>query len=228
MDGAMSGKIEEKLNERILSIVDAVVEMFPVNLSGARMDDPFQALVAIILSQKTNTKNVQAAMKRFKKRFSSVEDVASASLKSIQDAIRPAGLWKTKARRIKLIARQLAEKGESLVDILTLPYEEAKMALSSLDGVGPKTADVFLMFVRGDPVLPIDTHIFRVMKRLGIASEKDGYEILRSKLESAVRPERRMLAHLALIEFGRKICKARNPICEECPFSRTCPSSRAT
>jgi len=212
--------------ERISMVVDKVIEMFQPDPARIRFDDPFYALVSIILSQNTSTKNVRAAMDRFRGRFNSVEAVASASLKSIQEAIKPAGLWRMKAPRIKLIARRIVEGGIDLRKVLSMPYPEAKRTLMSLDGIGPKTADVFLMFARGEHVLPIDTHIFRVMRRLGIAREKDDYEAVRSKLESAVKPEKRISAHLALIEFGQRICTARNPKCGECPFSKICPSSR--
>jgi endonuclease-3 len=212
--------------ERISMVVDKVIEMFKPDPARIQFEDPFYALVSIILSQNTSTKNVQAAMERFRRKFDSVEAVASASLKSIQEAIKPAGLWRMKAPRIKLIARQIAEGKIDLGKVLSMPYSEARRILMSLDGIGPKTADVFLMFARGEPVLPIDTHIFRVMRRLGVAREKDDYEAVRSKLESVIEPEKRILAHLALIEFGRRICTARNPKCGECPFSGICPSSR--
>lgn len=207
-------------------IVDKVIEMFQPDPARIRFDDPFYALVSIILSQNTSMRNVRVAMERFRRRFDGAEAVASASLKSIQDAVKPAGLWRMKAPRIKLIARQITDGRIDLKKVLSMPYHEAKRVLVSLDGVGPKTADVFLMFARNEQVLPIDTHIFRVMRRLGIAREKDCYEAVKSKLESAVEPGKRVLAHLALIEFGRRICIARNPKCGECPFSRVCPSSR--
>ncbi len=225
----MSGQSDEELlRGEISKIIDTVIEMFPIDLSRFRGRDPFRTLVAVILSQKTNTKNVREAMERFQKKFRNVEDVASASLKTIQTAIKPAGLWRMKAPRIKTIARQLAEEKGGLEEILKLPYPEAKKRLSSMKGVGPKTADVFLMIARSERVLPIDTHIFRVMRRLGIADPKDDYETLRKKLESVTEPGKRMRAHLALIEFGRKICRARNPKCSECPFSDFCPSRRSS
>jgi endonuclease-3 len=222
----MRGEGLEEGHEKVSMIVDKVIEMFRPNPARIRFDDPFYALVSIILSQNTSTKNVRVAMERFRRRFDSVEAVASTSLKSIQEAIKPAGLWRMKAPRIKLIARQIVDGKIDLRKVLSMPYPEARRILTSLDGVGPKTADVFLMFARSEHVFPIDTHIFRVMRRLGIAREKDDYEAVKSRLESVVEPEKRILAHLALIEFGRRICAARNPKCGECPFSRICPSSR--
>ncbi|RLE75507.1 MAG: hypothetical protein DRZ80_02680, partial [Thermoprotei archaeon] len=117
----------------------------------------------------------------------------------------------------------LVEKYDgNLNKILNLPYDEAKKKLTSLKGIGPKTADVFLMIVKGEQVLPIDVHIFRIMKRLGIAGERDDYESLRAKLESEIPPKQRTKTHLILIEFGRRICRPQNPKCEECPIKRYC------
>jgi len=184
---------------------------------------PFETLVGIILSQRTYWKNVKTATERFGERFNGVEDVAKASVKEIEKAIKPAGLYKVRARRIKNIAKDLVEKYDgNLNKILNLPYDEAKKKLTSIKGIGPKTADVFLMAVRGEQVLPIDVHIFRIMKRLGIADERDDYESLRAKLESEISPEQRTKAHLILIEFGRRVCVARNPKCEGCPIKRYC------
>ena len=184
---------------------------------------PFETLVGIILSQRTYWKNVKTATERFGERFNGVEDVAKASVKEIEKAIKPAGLYKVRARRIKNIAKDLVEKYDgNLNKILNLPYDEAKKKLTSIKGIGPKTADVFLMAVRGEQVLPIDVHIFRIMKRLGIADERDDYESLRAKLESEISPEQRTKVHLILIEFGRRVCVARNPKCEGCPIKRYC------
>jgi len=166
---------------------------------------------------------VKTATERFAERFNRIEDVAKANVKEIEDVIKPAGLYKVRARRIKNIAKDLVEKYDGKLDeILNLPYDEAKKKLTSIKGVGPKTADVFLIAIKGEQVLPIDVHIFRIMKRLGIANKKDDYESLREKLESEIPPALRTKAHLILIEFGRRICRVRNPKCEECPIKRYC------
>jgi len=217
----MSGQRTEKLRK----VIDKVLERFPIENIPLRGLSPFEGLVAVILSQKTNRENVRKALEAFRERFGSVEEVAEASVREIGASIKPAGLWRMKAPRIKLIARQVLEFG-GLEKILELPYEDAKKVLSSMKGIGPKTADVFLMFMRGDPVLPVDTHIFRVMRRLGFADERDGYEELRRKLEEATEPGKRIKAHLALIEFGREVCRARNPRCDTCPFQSFCSFHR--
>jgi len=216
------------MGDRIWKIIKTVSDMYEIDLERLKHRRPFELLVSVILSQRTSRENVRKAMERFTRRFKSVEDVANARLREIEAVIKPAGIWKMKAKRIRDIARQLLKLEGGLDSILKLPYPEARKILASMKGVGPKTADVFLMAARNEPVLPIDTHIFRIMKRLKVADEKDDYESLRLRLEKETPPKMRMKAHLALIEFGREICRARNPRCSECPLADICSSRRKT
>ena len=210
------------MKTKLQKIVQILSEKYEINEWWKRYT-PFETLVSIILSQRTYWKNVRTATERFAERFNGIEDVAKANVKEIEKVIKPAGLYKVRARRIKNIAEDLVEKYDGKLDeILNLPYNEAKKKLITIKGIGPKTADVFLMAIKGEQVLPIDVHIFRIMKRLGIATEIDDYESLRAKLESEIPPVQRMKAHLILIEFGRRICRSRNPKCEECPIKRYC------
>jgi len=210
------------MKTKLQKIVQILSEKYEIN-EWWKKYAPFETLVSIILSQRTYWKNVRTATERFAERFNGIEDVAKANVKEIEKVIKPAGLYKVRARRIKNIAEDLVEKYDGKLDeILNLPYNEAKKKLITIKGIGPKTADVFLMAIKGEQVLPIDVHIFRIMKRLGIATEIDDYESLRAKLESEIPPVQRMKAHLILIEFGRRICRSRNPKCEECPIKGYC------
>jgi len=210
------------MGTKLQKIVEALSKKYEINEWWGGYT-PFETLVSIILSQRTYWKNVKTATERFGERFNGVVDVAKASVKEIEKVIKPAGLYRIRARRIKNIAKDLVEKYDGKLDkILNLPYDEAKKKLITIKGIGPKTVDVFLMAIKGEQVLPVDVHIFRIMKRLGIATERDDYESLRAKLESEIPPVQRMKAHLILIEFGRRICRARNPKCEECPIKRYC------
>ena len=210
------------MKTKLQKIVQILSEKYEIN-EWWKKYTPFETLVSIILSQRTYWKNVRTATERFAERFNGIEDVAKANVKEIEKVIKPAGLYKVRARRIKNIARDLIKKYDGKLDkILNLPYDEAKKKLIIIKGIGPKTADVFLMAIKGEQVLPIDVHIFRIMKRLGIATEIDDYESLRAKLESEIPPVQRMKAHLILIEFGRRICRSRNSKCEECPIKRYC------
>ncbi|MCX8193037.1 MAG: helix-hairpin-helix domain-containing protein [Nitrososphaeria archaeon] len=211
--------------DRLEAVVKTILRMFSVDISWVKELDLFQLLVRIILSQKTNRKNVDIALKNFSERFKKIEDIAEADMGVLRDVIRPAGMWRIKAERIREIARQIVRGGISLEEILHLPYDEAFNILTSIKGIGPKTADVFLMIARGEDVLPIDTHIFRVMVRMGFVGTREKYEEVKKKLEYVTPLRMRMRAHLALIEFGRRICRAKNPKCRVCPFSKNCPSS---
>jgi len=210
------------MKTKLQKMVEILSEKYEINEWWQRYT-PFETLIGVILSQRTYWKNVKTAIERFAKRFNCIEDVAKANVKEIEDVIRPAGLYKVRGRRIKNIAKDLVEKYDgNLNKILNLPYDEAKKKLIAIKGIGPKTADVFLMAVKGEQVLPVDVHIFRIMKRLGIAGEKDDYESLRAKLESEIPPAQRTKTHLILIEFGRQICRSQNPKCEECPIKGYC------
>ena len=210
------------MGTKLQKIVKILSEKYEINEWWERYT-PFETLVGVILSQRTYWKNVKTAIERFAERFNRIEDVAEANVKEIEEVIKPAGLYKVRARRIKNIARDLIEKYDgNLNKILDLPRDEAKKKLIAIEGIGPKTADVLLMAIKGEHVLPVDVHIFRIMRRLGIANEKDDYESLRAKLESEIPPAQRTKTHLILIEFGRRICRARNPKCEECPIKEYC------
>jgi endonuclease-3 len=108
--------------------------------------------------------------------------------------------------------------------MLSLPLEDARKALLQLQGVGPKTADVVLLFAAKQPMIPVDTHVNRVAKRLGLAPANGDYETVRGHLQALFIPADYLLVHLLLIAHGRKYCKARRPLCGDCPINALCPS----
>lgn len=205
---------------RALAIIQKRFPVMP--WSGRRY--PFEALVTTILSQNTNDKNRDMAVANLKNKFLMTPvSLAKAEIKEITDCIRPAGLYRVKAPKIKAVARTVLLKyGGSLRPILTLPTPLARERLTELKGVGPKTADVILCFCAGRDVLPVDTHIARVSRRLGITPKRADYHTIRDALEKLIQPSRRRTAHLSIIEFGRRICKALYPLCYECPVFRFC------
>lgn len=105
-----------------------------------------------------------------------------------------------------------------------MPLEEARKALMELPGVGPKTADVVLLFSANQPTIPVDTHVNRVSKRLGLAPAKGSYEEVRLSLQSLFEPKDYLAVHLLLIAHGRTYCKAIKPRCANCPVNAYCPS----
>ena len=209
-------------------LLAALSEMFPelaLEIESRRKRDPFKTLVHTMLSQITNRENTLVAYRRLEELVGvEPERLAEAPVELIEEAIRPAGLHKRRARRIKDVAREVLDKfGGDLKSLSRLGTEELRGVLRSLPGVGVKTADVLLLFSYGRPVMPVDTHIARIAKRTGLVDRNAGYEEIRSELESAVPADAMAFAHLALIEFGRRICKPRRPRCEKCPISDVCP-----
>lgn len=190
--------------------------------------DPFKTLVATVLSQATTDKNSLRAFRNLQRIFSiTPETLSKAEVVDIERTIKVGGLYRNKARVIKAISNVLLEQyGGSLDFIYSLPFEDARRILLALPGVGPKTADIVLLFCAGKPAIPVDTHVNRVSKRLGLVSKKANYEGVRSALESLYSPENYLDVHLLLISHGRRFCKARKPLCKICPVNALCPSRR--
>ncbi len=208
-----------------LKMLETIWRRFPVRLWKPR--SPFETLIHTILSQNTNDRNSDAAMRKLKKGYRITPSTLSkARVSELIPLIRSAGLYTLKAPRIVEVSRIIqGQYHGSLSPILKLPYAQAKEKLMQLPGVGPKTADILLAFVADHPVIPVDTHIARVTKRLGIAARNAGYEKIRLSLEALIRPRIRVPLHLSLIAFGRMICRAPNPRCSICPVNDLCPSS---
>lgn len=207
------------------TMVRKIGRRFPVEVWKA--GTAFETLIQTILSQNTNDRNSGTAMRNLRRRYKITPKVlARARVDDLIPVIRSAGLYTTKAPRIKEVSRIIEEQyGGRLSPILNLPYLEAKKKLMEMPGVGPKTADILLAFVAKNPIIPVDTHIARVTKRLGIARPKANYEEIRTSLEAVIRPKDRVKLHLSIIEFGRQICRAPRPRCVLCPVNRSCPSS---
>jgi endonuclease-3 len=126
---------------------------------------------------------------------------------------------------IKELSRVIVEKlGGNLEGLLAGDVEEVREKLLTLPGIGPKTADILLLFHLNKPVIPVDTHVMRVSKRLGLAPKKGGYEQVRAALEDLYDEGDYMDVHHLLIKLGRTHCKARNPLCKPCPVKELCPS----
>jgi endonuclease III len=216
----------KKSNLRIqIKMIRVIGRRFRVDVWKA--GSPFETLVSTILSQNTNDRNSDAAMRKLRKRYRITPEVLSkVKVRQLIPLIRSAGLYTSKAPRIKEVSRIIKEQyGGRLAPILNLPYTEAKGKLMEMPGVGPKTADILLAFVAKNPVIPVDTHIARVTKRLGIAPANANYEKTRTSLEALIPPRDRVKLHLSIIAFGRAICKAPRPLCYICPINEWCPSS---
>jgi endonuclease-3 len=186
--------------------------------------DPISEMVSTILSQNTSDVNRDRAFNRLRARFATWEVVRDAPVEAIEEAIRPAGLAQQKAPRIKGALRFIGqERGELSLDFLKdLPIDQAKAWLTQIKGIGPKTAAIILLFSLGMPAFPVDTHVHRVSRRLGLIGPKVSAEKAHDFLEDLLPADLYYPFHLNVIRHGREICNARHPKCEICPLQTLC------
>ncbi|HSJ51311.1 MAG TPA: endonuclease III [Actinomycetota bacterium] len=196
------------------------------DLLPPRRSDPLEELVLTVLSQHTSDVNAERAFSALREAFPAWAGVVRAPSSAVAAAIRSGGLSNTKAPRIQAILREVAER-EGRFDLSSLRRmsdAEATAYLSSLPGVGPKTAAVVLAFSLGRDVIPVDTHVHRVATRLGWIPPKTNAERAHRVLGELVPAEVRVPTHVGLIRLGREVCKAGRPRCEECPVFELCPT----
>ena len=186
--------------------------------------DPVSQLVSTILSQNTNDVNRDVAYEQLRARMPTWEQVRDADVEQVIEAIRPAGLANQKGPRIQGALRFLtAERGELDLNFLAdWPVEQAKDWLSSIKGVGPKTAAIVLLFSLGRPAFPVDTHIHRVTRRLGLIGPQVSREKAHGELERLVPPDDYFSFHLNVIRHGREVCSSRKPRCPACVLRDLC------
>jgi endonuclease-3 len=189
--------------------------------------DPVDVLIGTILSQNTSDANSRRAFASLKASFDNWEAVASAPAEHIARVIKSGGLFQIKAARIKQVLDQIEkEQGRISLDSLkSKTMAEAEEYLMRLPGVGHKTASCVLLFSLGKPSLPVDTHIFRVAKRLGLIDSRASIEKAHSLLQEQIPPSKVYQFHVHTIEHGRRICHARQPHCDRCILRVVCPSS---
>jgi endonuclease-3 len=189
--------------------------------------DALSTLISTVLSQNTADVNSHRAFASLISTFGTWDKVAGARTDDIARAIRIGGLAGIKAARIKAILHQIrSTRGALDLEFLReLSAAEAKTWLRGLPGVGPKTAAVVLLFSLDKPSLPVDTHVLRVSRRLGLIDFRTSAEKAHDLLEAMIPPQRVYEFHLQMIEHGRKVCLARRPRCEICPLQPVCPSA---
>ena len=190
--------------------------------------DPLAELVLTILSQNTSDTNSGRAFISLMRSFPSWKAIAEAPLVEVVQAIQPGGLARQKAPRIQAALRAVEARSPDfdLGFLRDLPLEEARAWLRALPGVGPKTAACVLLFALGRPALPVDTHVERVAKRLGLVPPSATADRAHDLLEALVDPADYYPFHMLLIKHGRRTCAARRPACERCPLIE-CPARMA-
>jgi len=213
-----------------LVAIEEVIELLEQEYGPGKWQpdrDPIDVLVGTILSQNTSDTNSGGAFASLKASFDSWEAVASAPAEHIAQVIKSGGLSQIKAVRIKQVLEQIEkEQGRISLDSLkSKSMAEAEDYLMRLPGVGHKTARCVLLFSLGKPSLPVDTHVFRVAKRLGLIDSRVSVEKAHSLLQEQTPPAKVYQFHIHMIEHGRRICHARQPRCNRCILRGVCPGS---
>jgi endonuclease III len=190
---------------------------------------PVDELVSTILSQSTSDGNRDKGFHALKARYPDWESVMDAPEEEVIAVIRPAGLANQKGPRIQAALRHVyRERGELSLDFLAdLSLDEAKAWLTRIDGVGPKTAAIILLFAFNRPAFPVDTHVHRVTGRLGLIGPKVSAEKAHDLLDKLGDPETFYPFHLNIIRHGREVCSARNPKCDACVLRARCAYGQA-
>lgn len=209
--------------EKIGPVYDALTKYYG-ELVWRPRTDPLSELVGTILSQNTSDVNSGRAFESLRQRFPTWDEVMDAPVEELAEAIKPGGLANVKAPRVQSVLRAIYEERGSLdLDFLyDSPLEDAKAWLSGFKGVGPKTAACVLMFACGRPVLPVDTHVYRVSRRIGLIDPTTNVEKAHTVLERMLEPQKRYTFHVDMITHGRQICKAPRPLCELCVVREWC------
>lgn len=196
-------------------------------LEPPRATEPLEELVLTVLSQHTSDANSERAFAALRARYPTWDAVLRARTATVADAIRSGGLANTKAARIQAILREIRHR-EGSFDLSWMRAAkdgEVRDYLRSLPGVGPKTVAVVLAFALGRPTIPVDTHVHRVARRLGLVQPKASAEAAHRILEEAVPTRLKVGMHVGLIALGREVCRAGRPRCEDCPLADLCPTA---
>lgn len=194
--------------------IDIILNLYPDAKAELNYTNPLELLIATILSAQCTDVRVNIVTKDLFKKYKTPEDYANSDIKELEKDIKTCGLYKSKAKNIKLCAEQLIKEFNSKVP-------DNIKDLQTLAGVGRKTANVVASNAFGIPAIAVDTHVFRVSNRIGIAKAKD---VLNTELQlqKVIDKDKWTKAHHALIFHGRRICSARNPKCDKCPVNKIC------
>ncbi|MBU8789701.1 endonuclease III [Oceanobacillus sp. FSL K6-0118] len=201
--------------KQIRFCLDKMAEMFPEAKGELNHSNPFELVIAVLLSAQCTDKLVNKVTENLFKKYKTPEDYLAVSLEELQDDIKSIGLYRNKAKNIRKLCQVLVDKYQGEVP-------RTKEELMTLAGVGRKTANVVASIAFNEPAIAVDTHVERVSKRLGICRWKDSVIEVEETLMKKIPREEWSITHHRMIFFGRYHCKARNPNCPECPLLEIC------
>lgn len=196
---------------RAAQIMAELAKLYPDARPELNFRNPFETLIATILSAQCTDKRVNLVTARLFPLYPDAKAMAALTPEELEPLIRECGLYHNKAKNIVAACRALAERYDGEV-----PSNRAE--LMALPGVGQKTAGVVLMAAFGDPQIPVDTHVFRVSRRIGLA-DADTPEKVEKQLQDVLERDIWIFAHHLLIWHGRRVCHAQRPECEKCPLN---------
>lgn len=203
------------MKTNVKPLLDYLDEILPTAKCELLYSKDYELVIAVMLSAQTTDKSVNAVTPILFKKYPTLAALYDAPLEDIEEIIKPIGLYKNKAKNLKGIVKDLADRFNSVV-----PSD--KEQLMTLPGVGNKTAGVIRAEIFHIPDLPVDTHILRISKRLNLAKKDDEPIDVERKLKKIIPEERWIKSHHQLIHFGRYYCMARSPKCENCKISDMC------
>lgn len=216
---AMENKCQPQSREpaRVKQILAGLAGAYPDVSTDLKFSTPFELLVAVILSAQSTDAQVNKITERLFKKYRTPEDFARLTPEELAEHIKGCGLFRNKSKFIVDTGRILAEDYHGKVP-------EVREQLEKLPGVGRKTANVVLGVAFGQQTFPVDTHVQRVARRLGLASGKTPEQI-EKELCVLIPPELWQPLHHQMIQHGRKVCDARRPRCEQCCIRDYCPEA---
>lgn len=197
---------------RILEYLD---ELFPNPVCELEYKKDYELLIAIMLSAQTTDKRVNKVTKVLFNKYKSIQELSNAEIEDIENIIRELGNFRKKSIYVKNIAKILSDDWQGYV-----PND--RKYLESLNGVGRKTANVFLGVIYNEPTIAVDTHVERVSKRLGLSKQNSNVLEVEKSLMKQIPQERWIRTHHQLVLFGRYHCKAINPNCNNCKLKDIC------
>ena len=193
--------------ERVLEALNA---LYPEARPELRFSNPYETLVATILSAQCTDRRVNQVTERLFAKYPTVQSMAALTAEDLEPQIRECGLYRNKAKNIVAACRAIVENHAGSV-----PSTRAE--LMALPGVGQKTAGVVLLAAFGDDQIPVDTHVFRVSRRIGLADASTPEDV-EAQLQQIIPRAQWSHAHHLLIWHGRRVCHARGPECDRCPL----------